>query len=140
MHMIAYISDCSLADNQLDKVIADIVATAKKENPWHRITGVLFYVHGKFLQIIEGDEQELRQLMKNIEADNRHRNVDYLIDTPVQDRGFGSWNMDSFNLDDGATIDAQILKDLTKAFEKSLVPRSDALLYYYRTLLRRKDD
>ena len=136
MHLIAYISDITEEAGDADAVLEDIVRVAKAENPKHVITGVLFFLDGKFLQIIEGEEPELRALMRNIEGDARHRNIEYLVDTPVEKRGFKDWNMDSFYLDSGRSFDAPTLKDLTESFKKNLLPRSDMLAYFYKALLR----
>lgn len=135
MHLIAYVSESVVPKDKIDGLIADIVQVARRENPKRGITGVLFYVQGKFLQVIEGEELSLRGLMKNIGEDPRHKNVEYLVDSKTEGRGFSDWNMDSFHLDAGQTFDAEILKKLTRAFETSLLPKSDTLVFYYKTLL-----
>lgn len=138
-HLITYISDHRGTPDSAADDCAAIVATSKSANPRHDITGVLFFTRGKFLQVIEGPEDELRQLMRNIEADARHENVTYLIDTPVARRGFSRWNMDFFRLDDAQKFDADTLKELTRSFEAQLLPRSDMLVLYYKALLERHE-
>lgn len=143
LHLIAYISDYIGPPALASQAAGDIVMVSKAQNPLHDITGVLFFTRGKFLQVIEGPEAELRQLMRNIEADRRHVNVQYVIDTPVQKRGFPQWNMDFFALDEEARFDAQRLRELTAEFETVLLPRADLLVLYYKKLLehqkQRKD-
>lgn len=138
MHMIAYTSDLVETQTDIDFVLSRIVSTAQRENPKHKITGVLFFVDNRFLQIIEGDETALRGLMQRIEEDRRHKHIEYLIDTVVESRGFSSWNMESFRLGAGKSFDVETLKNLTQAFEKSLVPRSNMLSFYYKALLEEK--
>ena len=138
VHMIAYVSDVAISKETLDAEIDEIVRVAKRENKQRHITGVLFHVDGKFLQVIEGDERELRILMKNIESDKRHVNLAYIIDTPVTTRGFKKWNMDVFRLGRGQIFDAATLEGLTDSFKKSLLPRADMLVRYYKVLLREK--
>lgn len=138
MHMIAYLSTFLETSPQAQSSIDDIVRVAKAENSKRNITGVLFYVDGKFLQVIEGREEDLRHLMQNIERDPRHRDIEYLIDTEVDKRGFGQWNMDVFPLDDEKIFDHDTLVALTESFQANLVPRSDSLVFYYKTLLRQK--
>ena len=55
MHMIAYISDFNGEDNKVERVLEEIVKVAKIENKKRYITGVLFFLDGKVLQIIEGE-------------------------------------------------------------------------------------
>lgn len=138
MHMVAYISDCALEESKIDEAINSIVRTAKSKNPKLDITGVLLYLNGKFVQIIEGDERALRFLLKNIEADTRHKNITYLIDTKTPVRGFQDWNMDVFMLNKDVPFDALSMKKLTDSFQKNLLPRSDSLLFYYKALLAQK--
>lgn len=135
MHLIAYVSDFLPGPDPVEKVLADIVRSAKKRNPQYKVTGVLFFVNGQFLQVIEGLEDDLKSLMARIEEDDRHDNIEYLIDTPIERRAFQQWNMDSFDLDGESRFDADTLKDLTHSFQKNLLPRSDMLVKYYKTLL-----
>lgn len=138
MHLIVYLSDYNGPADQVDDVLEDIVRVAKRENMKRDITGVLFFVQNKFLQIIEGQEGDLRQLMKNIAADPRHGRMEYLIDTKVESKGFRQWNMDSFRLDAGRTFDTKVLRELTESFKQSLMPRSNTLVFYYQTLLNQQ--
>jgi hypothetical protein len=104
----------------------------------NNVTGVLFYVNRKFLQAVEGREEDLRRLMANIEKDPRHKNVQYLIDTPVMERGFKRWDMDAFYLGRNQPFDAETLRALTESFRHILLPRSDVLVRYYKMLLKKK--
>ena len=135
MHLITYISDYKLEHGDIDIVLNNIVKVAQQENAKHDITGVLFFQDGKFMQVIEGPEAKLRQLMHNIEADPRHDDIEYVIDTKVDFRGFSKWNMDSFHLKRGQIFDADTLHALTEGFEKTLLPRADMLVFYYKSLM-----
>lgn len=136
LHLIVYMSsatpDC---DKNVTSELKNIISVARRENAAHAITGLLFYLDRKFLQIIEGPEAKLRQLMTNIERDNRHRDLHYLIDTPVEMRGFKDWSMESFHLGTGQVFDENTLKKITTSFKKNILPRSDMVHFYYKTLL-----
>ena len=138
-HLITYISEHIGPPDSAATNCTAIITTSKAMNPLHDITGVLFFTRGKFLQVIEGPEEELRQLMRNIEGDARHTNMQYLIDTPVSRRGFSRWNMDFFRLEPGQSFDAETIKELTRSFETELLPRSDMLVLYYKALLERHE-
>ena len=105
MHAILYISDYAGKEAELDTVLLDICTKAKRNNPNHGITGVLFYHNGNFLQLIEGEKEELESLMSIVGKDTRHSNITRLIDETIEGRGFADWDMDTFNLDDKKTID-----------------------------------
>ena len=134
MHMICYMSNYT-GSVEATKVLKDIVDVAKVRNKKCGITGVLFFQDGKFLQVIEGEESDLRDLMADLEKDVRHDNIDILVDTAVEMRGFNDWHMDSLALNEGQKFEADMMKSLTKNFEKNLLPRSDTLVYFYKSLL-----
>lgn len=135
MHLISYISEYVGHPDAIDEQLTSIVADAKQRNLALGITGVLFYHAGKFVQVIEGEEPHLRQLMALIEADPRHCNLTYLIDVPVERRGFEAWNMDSFNLTRKDSLDANEIQKINAAYQANLIPRSNTLVEVYQLLL-----
>ena len=136
MHLITYISDLELSyESKIDQVLDDIVAVAKEENLKRQITGVLFFHNNKFMQVIEGARTDLEFLMYKITKDPRHFNIEYLINTPVESRGFADWNMDVFYLGVESDFNYFNMKKLTLACERNLITRSDQLVSFYKTLL-----
>lgn len=139
MHLIAYVSTCLVQPEHVDIEIEKIRKSAKETNSELDITGVLFFHDGQFLQIIEGEEENLHKLMEKIESDPRHISIEYLIDKPVKERGFSNWRMDSFKLGAGQKFDSEILKNITRCYDSSLLPGGDKLVFFYKALLEEKD-
>jgi len=135
MHVIAYTSELKSDAGNPDDVIADIINTSKENNAENDITGALFFHDGRFLQVIEGEEDALRNLMKKIDSDARHQEVRYLMDTQEKERSFSHWKMDEIQLGKGKEFDAKHLEAITKSFEKFMVPSCDMLVHFYKTLL-----
>lgn len=138
MHLIAYTSTSLIPHDEVQTQIDHIVATAKYKNKKLDITGVLFFLNDCFLQIIEGDEENLNQLMRSIQNDSRHKDIDIVIDSAVEKRGFSQWNMDVFHLESSQSFNAATIRSLTESFTKNLLPRSDSLLYFYKSLIETK--
>jgi len=138
MHLIAYTSTSCIPHDEVQAQIDHIVETAKHKNRKLDITGVLFFLNDCFLQIIEGDEENLRQLMQIIQNDTRHKNIDIVIDCMVEKRGFSQWNMDVFHLKSIQSFNAPTIRSLTESFIQNLLPRSDSLLYFYKALIETK--
>ena len=136
--MIAYISNFTGDLEKAKPVIDSIVKKAKQNNPQHGITGVLFYQRGRFLQVIEGKEPELRSLMKNIHSDKRHRDLVILFDENVNSRGFEQWNMDSFDLEATDELDPEEVLKISLALKESVIPRADNLVELYESFLKDK--
>ena len=135
MHMIAYVSDYVPSENAVSTDLNDIEITAKIHNQKVAIKGVLFFQDGTFLQVIEGLESDLRDLMMRIEEDQRHTNLEYLIDSPVASLSFSDWNMDVFHLGANKAFDRNDLKLIADRFMEKLMPHSKSFIAYYQGVL-----
>lgn len=125
MHLIVYTSQYTGTRSEISGVLEDIVRAAKANNPSRQVTGVLFYQKGRFVQLIEGEEAQLRELVAVIERDPRHTDIRILLDREVQRRGFSDWNMDSFNLDEETSLDLDMLGQVFDIFQHKVPPRGD---------------
>lgn len=135
MHLIAYISDYIQTSKKIDDVLNDIIITARLRNAEINVTGVLFYMEGKFLQILEGQESDLRDLLDDIQKDPRHENFQVLIDRPLGERGFNDWHMEPIQLKAGKEFSHHYIKTITSAFENMMILESDTLADFYRSFL-----
>jgi hypothetical protein len=138
MHLVVYTSEYVEQPESIDTVLMRITDSSKRNNLKRGITGVLFYLNGRFLQIIEGQENNINELIDIIQKDTRHKNIEYFIDTAVENRSFKDWHMDSFILGQGQLFNKDTLRDLTDSFEKNFLPRANILAYFYKALLQEK--
>jgi hypothetical protein len=91
MKNIVYVSTAlKLLDN--DELL-NILDTARKNNAERGITGVLLYSEGVFIQLLEGDDDEVDHIFAQIEKDTRHKNMITLIDEDIRTRDFPDWSM-----------------------------------------------
>ena len=67
------------------------------------ITGMLLYQAGEFLQMLEGDEQAVRERYDVIARDDRHKWVSLVLTSPTSKRDFPDWTMGFRDLEEGAT-------------------------------------
>ena len=70
-----------------------MLAESRVRNRAHGITGVLVFVEGAFLQILEGEKDDVLDLMQRIERDSRHRGIKVFYEEDVEGRAFTSWSM-----------------------------------------------
>lgn len=73
--------------------LEEILVDARSGNERRNITGVLVYVDGVFLQILEGDKDTVLDLMCSISADSRHSSVKVFHEIEVDASTFGNWRM-----------------------------------------------
>ena len=79
--------DLSTAD------LEEMLAESRIRNRAHGITGVLVFVDGAFLQILEGEKDDVLALMGRIERDPRHRGIKVFHEEDIDARAFASWSM-----------------------------------------------
>ena len=87
---------CSRATSGIDDAeVQRIIATARRHNPVHGITGLLVSGSGIFFQWLEGPRDNVTRLMGTIDADQRHNNVVHLsVTDEVRERMFPDWDME----------------------------------------------
>ena len=70
-----------------------ILEKSHQNNANMGITGVLLYVRGSIIQVLEGQKEAVESLYKRIEQDQRHTDVDQVLNRPIARRLFGNWGM-----------------------------------------------
>lgn len=70
-----------------------ILEDARSGNAARDVTGLLVYVDGVFLQILEGERDTLTSLVSRITNDTRHRDLQIFYQAEVAQRVFANWRM-----------------------------------------------
>jgi hypothetical protein len=90
-YRLVYSSEAApgLAPAELEGMLAE----SRVRNKAHGISGVLVFVDGAFLQVLEGEKDDVLELMARIDRDPRHRGVKVFYEQDVEERAFASWSM-----------------------------------------------
>jgi hypothetical protein len=78
-----------------------LLEVSRRNNARLEVTGMLLYHDGDFMQVLEGEEEAVREILRRIMADSRHSGILVLDDTPVPDREFAGWWMGFRRLERG---------------------------------------
>ena len=91
MYRIIYMSSSVklLEENEIDSLLK----YSRKSNINNDITGVLLYIEGDFLQVIEGEEDVIISLFEKIKMDSRHKGIICVFNEKVKERQFSDWSM-----------------------------------------------
>ncbi len=73
--------------------VESILSSSARNNPARGVTGLLLYNGRNFLQLLEGDEAELVDLMLRISYDPRHSGVSLLDRRNIAERACSDWAM-----------------------------------------------
>ena len=76
-----------------------LLTEARRINTSRDITGLLLHRDRSFYQVLEGEEDVVRQTFDSIEKDERHTAIDVLFEGEVDEREFPDWQMGFLNLD-----------------------------------------
>ncbi|KDP91047.1 MULTISPECIES: BLUF domain-containing protein [Clavibacter] len=84
----------STAERSFDDVdLAQLLAQSRATNAAHGLTGLLVHRQGRFLQLIEGEDADVRERMDAILADDRHGRISTLMEERITERQFPDWTM-----------------------------------------------
>lgn len=91
VYQIVYTSRATkhLTAEKLEEILSD----ARIGNERKRVTGALVSVDDVFLQILEGEETVVRDLLDSIVNDSRHTSVKVIYEAEVDSPAFASWSM-----------------------------------------------
>lgn len=73
--------------------LASILQQSRRNNAQANITGLLLYMNGHIIQVLEGEKQAVEALYKRIEQDQRHTHVVCVFNRPISRRLFDRWSM-----------------------------------------------
>ncbi len=91
-----------------NETLKSMLSKYRKNNKQNLITGILLYIDGNFLQVLEGEKQNVQLLFEKIKLDIHHHQVITLFDASVNRFQFKDWSMGF------ARTDYDQLKKITK--------------------------
>lgn len=74
-------------------MLVEMLDKAQKKNAEIGVSGLLAYHNGKFIQLLEGNQQNVAQLYAAIQNDPRHTDLTIELQSETDMRAVPSWNM-----------------------------------------------
>jgi hypothetical protein len=91
MYYFVYLS---IASNWPDEAeLKSILATSRHNNHANNITGILLYGDGRFIQVLEGDKEQIQETYLKIHQDHRHTDLTPISTGDIKERNFPNWSM-----------------------------------------------
>ena len=91
-------SSCASAPFSQQQLV-DLLKQSRENNQAKNITGILLYNRGTFIQMLEGDEADVKTLFQKIDKDPRHKLIFTLMEGHKDERQFPNWSMAFRDLD-----------------------------------------
>jgi hypothetical protein len=79
--------------------LPDLLQQVRIANAKQQVTGMLLYISGSFLQVLEGPEEQVDAVFSKLHSDTRHTQVRLISTEPLAERAFEGWNMMHKTLD-----------------------------------------
>jgi len=117
-----------------EKDIIDILNVCREFNTKFKITGCLLFHNREFLQIIEGEKEDILQLYENICNDKRHNNINLIMQGEIEKKMFPDWVMAFKELTDvemAEISDYKNLRDFVSLIENIDKPTTAKQLFYH---------
>ncbi len=111
-----------------DQQIKTIVEQSRLNNAKSGITGVMLYVRGNIIQVLEGEKEAVEMLYERIQLDSRHAQVTTVLSRPISERLFSAWWMGFETLTDRQLEEITALIDLEKKESLADQPTDHILL------------
>ncbi|MGI4020424.1 MAG: BLUF domain-containing protein [Janthinobacterium lividum] len=91
MYFLIYSSYAKTEFNDAD--LKTLLVVSREKNKRFGISGMLLFLKGKFIQLLEGEEQDVKLLYATINQDKRHTSVVLLKEGITDNRLFTNWSM-----------------------------------------------
>lgn len=100
---------------------------SKAQNICWDISGLLLYNEGTFLQVLEGENDEVEKLLTKIKRDKRHNQITVLMDKPIKQRLFKNFKT--------GLVSSKNEKELMKLKSKIQLPKTSKYAKSLRAIL-----
>ncbi len=117
MIQVSYISSATKAMSTDDLLV--LLQECREHNAPLGITGMLLYGNATFVQVLEGEEKVINDLLAKIRRDPRHSNVQLLSRKQIDRREYADWSM-AFKRVSGEEL--QSVEGLRDFYEKDFTP------------------
>lgn len=133
MYRLVYVSTAKKELSTED--IGRILDVSQSNNHERYITGFLAHNGQHFMQALEGEYDEVREIFDRILADGRHEGVVQILGETITSRAFPDWSMNYFRVDDRSS-GAMLIRydDPVDGLLPQVMPRE--LLHLFTRFLR----
>ncbi|MFM8912469.1 MAG: BLUF domain-containing protein [Flammeovirgaceae bacterium] len=119
--------------------LIELLKVARENNRLLNITGMLLYVNGKFMQVLEGNRQTVKDLYTHITNDPRHKRVTTLLEGDSATRMFDRWSMGFKKLSDDDFKNLSGFEDADEFFLKQHLTEDSSLVMVFLQLFYKKN-
>lgn len=137
MYHLIYTSHAAQPFEEDDLI--ELLRESREYNNEHHITGMLLYLNGKFIQVLEGEEEEVMNVFSRIIDDPRHLRVIKIMEGTSPVRIFKNWSMGFKHISYTDFHDLTGYRDIDHFFADDVPKEKGNLLLTFLTLFYKKN-
>lgn len=134
MYYLIYVSSAAFPMSSDDLLF--LLEQSREKNRRLGVTGMLVYMGGSFMQMLEGDKQVVLELFETIKHDSRHKGVIQVM-AGDKHRNFEDWSMGFSNMDEVGnfpSLDEYLDENLgLRTFQEDARHARKFMISFYRT-------
>lgn len=138
MYHLIYTSYANREFSESD--LFELLDRSRATNKKIGITGMLLYLQGKFIQVLEGSKEGVKDIYQIISLDNRHKKVTTIIEGESPKRLFKDWSMGFKKLTDEEFINQSGFEDIDDFFENQLKVENKSMVLIFLQLFYKKNN
>lgn len=119
--------------------LLDLLRQSRDRNEKLSISGILLYVQGKFMQVLEGKKSFVDEIYTSILEDTRHTRVTLVLEGDSPKRIFKGWSMGFKKLSNEDFVNASGFTDIDVFFDEHKMKENSSLLLVFLKLFYRKN-
>jgi hypothetical protein len=119
--------------------LLDLLRQSRDRNKELNISGILLYVQGKFMQVLEGKKDFVEKVYSSIKDDPRHTRVTLILEGNSKKRIFKGWSMGFKKLSNDDFVNASGFTDIDVFFDEHKMKENSNLLLVFLKLFYRKN-
>ena len=126
MHQVIYVSAATQLFSKAE--LLQLLTLVREKNQRLAVTGMLLYKDGDFIQLLEGEESVVKQVLDKIKVDRRHRYVTVILQNDVESRLFPDWSMGFRDLSDPGLQEIPGFSNFLTGCSKPRVPNANEII------------
>lgn len=120
--------------------IEDILNKSIENNQKRGVTGILLFQGAEFVQILEGEKDDVLSLYGRICTDERHSSARILLSREVSSRTFPYWNMAYIDTNDMISKDKSFIEIWNKITGQNRVKDNDSAEDTIKLIMKIKEE
>jgi hypothetical protein len=119
--------------------LLELLKQSRDRNKEFKISGILLYVQGKFMQVLEGKKAFVEKIYASIVNDPRHTRVTMVLEGNSPTRIFKGWSMGFKKLSNDDFANVSGFTDIDIFFDEHKMKENSSLLLVFLKLFYRKN-